>query len=72
MQLDHPETGQYQNAFLDAEEDSDFWDDDNFAAFLGVLDEQFPHIVSIKCVHECFFIKIMNCSSLDKKRSRTS
>ena len=39
LQLDDPEMGQYQNAFLDAEEDGDFWDDDNIAAFLGVLDE---------------------------------
>jgi hypothetical protein len=36
--LDIPEMGQYQNVFLDAAEDGDFWDDDNIAAFLGDID----------------------------------
>ena len=39
MQLDAPEMGQYQNAFVDVEEDGVFWDDANIAVFLGVLDE---------------------------------
>ena len=36
--LDDPEMGAYQNAFLLAGEDADFWDDDNIAAMLGNLD----------------------------------
>ena len=38
LQLDN----QYQNAFLDAGEDGDFWDEDNIAAFLGHLELEDP------------------------------
>ena len=37
LQLDNPETGEFQNTFLNAGEDGDFRDKDNIAAFLGNL-----------------------------------
>ena len=37
LMLDDPEIGDYENAFIDDDEDGDFWGDDNIANFLGAL-----------------------------------
>lgn len=38
IMLDDPEIGDYENAFINDEEDGDFWDDENIANFLGAID----------------------------------